>query len=36
VASGVEEFLKGKGGLRARVLSDGILRLGTAELNVLD
>jgi MOSC domain-containing protein YiiM len=27
VAPGAEEFLKGRGGLRARILSDGILRV---------
>lgn len=28
VAPGVEEFLKGRGGLRARILDDGVLRIG--------
>ncbi len=32
VAPGAEEWLKGKGGLRARVLSDGVLKTGSAEL----
>ncbi|MCC5845854.1 MAG: molybdenum cofactor biosysynthesis protein [Verrucomicrobia bacterium] len=32
VAPGAEEFLKGRGGLRARILSDGALTLGPAEL----
>jgi len=32
VAAGAEEWLKGKGGLRARVLSDGLLETGPAEL----
>jgi MOSC domain-containing protein YiiM len=31
IASGVEEYLKGQGGLRARILSNGTLR-STAEV----
>lgn len=31
---GAEDFLAGKGGLRARILTDGLLRLGAAELVV--
>jgi len=31
IAAGAEEFLKGRGGLRARILSDGQLR-STARL----
>jgi len=34
VAPGAEAFLRGRGGLRARILSDGILRRGEAELRV--
>mgnify|MGYP000347881284 FL=1 len=34
-AEGTEEFLKGRGGLRARILKDGVLRLGSAELEIL-
>jgi len=33
IAPGAEELLRGHGGLRARVLSDGILRTGKAELS---
>ncbi|MBO93720.1 MAG: molybdenum cofactor biosysynthesis protein [Opitutales bacterium] len=36
VAPGVEEFLKNRGGLRARILEDGILKAGSAELRLLD
>jgi MOSC domain-containing protein YiiM len=36
VAPGAEAWLKGRGGLRARVLTDGALGLGTAELVVLE
>ena len=35
VAPGAEEWLKGRGGLRARVLSDGALTVGVAELFLL-
>jgi MOSC domain-containing protein YiiM len=35
VGPGAEEFLKGRGGLRARILTDGILRAGPAPLLVL-
>ncbi|MCC5849259.1 MAG: molybdenum cofactor biosysynthesis protein [Verrucomicrobia bacterium] len=34
VAPGSEAFLKGRGGLRARILTDGVLRTGTSELIV--
>jgi MOSC domain-containing protein YiiM len=33
VAPGAEDFLKGRGGLRARILSDGILRPGKSQLD---
>jgi MOSC domain-containing protein YiiM len=33
IAPGAEELLRGHGGLRARILSDGILRVGSATLN---
>jgi MOSC domain-containing protein YiiM len=36
VAPGAEDWLKGRGGLRARVLSDGELQTGAAELLFLD
>jgi MOSC domain-containing protein YiiM len=36
VAPGAEDWLKGRGGLRARVLSDGELQIGAAELLFLD
>jgi MOSC domain-containing protein YiiM len=36
VAPGAEEWLKGRGGLRARVLTDGELGLGAAELVVVE
>ena len=32
---GMEEFLKGRGGLRARILHSGTLALGPAELEIL-
>ncbi len=35
VAPGAHEWLKGRGGLRARILSDGVLRRGEAVLRVL-
>jgi MOSC domain-containing protein YiiM len=34
-APGAEEFLAGRGGLRARVLSDGRLKVGEAQLKIL-
>ena len=34
LAPGTEAWLRGKGGLRARILTDGTLRLGPAELRV--
>jgi MOSC domain-containing protein YiiM len=36
VAPGAEEWLKGRGGLRARILSDGELGTGAAELVLLE
>ena len=36
VALGAEEWLKGRGGLRARVISDGELKTGEAELVLLE
>jgi MOSC domain-containing protein YiiM len=36
VAPGAEEFLKGNGGLRARILNDGWLRSGAADLFVYE
>jgi len=35
VAPGAEEFLANRGGLRARILSDGRVRLGEAQLAIL-
>ncbi len=35
VAPGAEQFLAGRGGLRARILSDGWLRIGDAQLRIL-
>lgn len=32
VAPGAEEFLKGNGGLRAQILSDGVIAVGDAQL----
>jgi MOSC domain-containing protein YiiM len=32
VASGAEKWLRGRGGLRAKILTDGVLRCGPAEL----
>jgi MOSC domain-containing protein YiiM len=32
VGPGAEEWLKGNGGLRAKILQDGVLRVGAAEL----
>ncbi|HEY1581826.1 MAG TPA: MOSC domain-containing protein [Chthoniobacterales bacterium] len=34
-APGTEKFLTGRGGLRARILSDGEIRVGEAELRIL-
>ena len=36
VAPGTEDFLKNRGGLRTRVLSDGFLRLGETKLLIQD
>ncbi len=36
VAAGAEEFLRGNGGLRARILSDGLLKRGDAKLTVIE
>ena len=36
VAPGAEAWLKGRGGLRARILTDGLLRVGPAELRSAD
>ncbi len=36
VGPGAEAFLKGQGGLRARILSDGILRVGPAEIRLIE
>ena len=35
IAPGAEDLLRGNGGLRARILSDGILRVGSVELTQL-
>jgi len=35
IAPGAEEWLKGRGGLRAKILSDGELHVGAAELCLL-
>ena len=35
IAPGAEEWLKGRGGLRAKILTDGELRVGAAELRLL-
>jgi MOSC domain-containing protein YiiM len=35
VAPGAEQFLAGRGGLRARILTDGWLRIGEAGLRIL-
>ncbi|HMP76791.1 MAG TPA: molybdenum cofactor biosysynthesis protein [Kiritimatiellia bacterium] len=35
VGPGAEAFLKGRGGLRARILTDGVLRVGPGELVVV-
>lgn len=34
-AAGTEKFLKGRGGLRARILSDGVLKAGETELIII-
>lgn len=34
--SGTEELMKGRGGLRCRILDDGVLRQGDADLEVID
>jgi hypothetical protein len=34
-APGAEKFLAGRGGLRARILTDGRIDLGEAELKIL-
>ena len=34
VAPGAEEFLAGRGGLRARILSDGFIAVGEAQLRI--
>ncbi len=36
VAPGAEEWLRGRGGLRAKILSDGSLTIGVAELMLLE
>jgi MOSC domain-containing protein YiiM len=36
VAPGAERFLRGRGGLRAKILTDGVLRRGPAELYAHD
>ena len=36
VATGTEEFLKGRGGLRARIMEGGYLQVGPTELTLLD
>jgi hypothetical protein len=36
VAPGTEEFLKGRGGLRARILESGTLRTGPSELMLVE
>jgi MOSC domain-containing protein YiiM len=35
LAAGTEDFLEGKGGLRARIVTSGTLRIGEAELTLL-
>jgi MOSC domain-containing protein YiiM len=35
IASGTEELMRGRGGLRAKILRDGVLKTGLAELRVL-
>jgi hypothetical protein len=32
IAPGAEEFLQGNGGLRAQILSDGVIAVGDAQL----
>ena len=36
VAPGAEEWLKGRGGLRARILTDGELALGAMDLTLTE
>jgi len=36
VAEGAEEFMRGRGGLRARILTDGVLQAGPSPFRVLD
>jgi hypothetical protein len=36
VVSGAKEFLKENAGLRAKILTDGELHLGDAELRIVD
>lgn len=36
VAPGAEDFMKGRGGLRARILEDGDLRVGRATLSLVE
>jgi MOSC domain-containing protein YiiM len=35
LAPGAEEWMQGRGGLRARILKDGVLRCGTTRLGIL-
>ncbi len=35
IAPGAEEFLAGRGGLRARILTDGRINIGNAQLKIL-
>ena len=35
IAPGVENYLKGRGGLRAKIVQSGILKVGRVELKVL-
>jgi MOSC domain-containing protein YiiM len=36
VAPGVEDFLKGRGGLRSKVIQSGTLEVGPGEIEVLE